>query len=193
MYGKLNITENHLRTLTLFTRGFKKSLYIREVNRELNISPRTAQLILESIEKKGILKSELKGKIRIYELKNNWKTRQYLLLTEQYKLLTFTKKHQIIKEIIEKIEPTIKGTGLIFGSYAKGQETKESDLDILIIGKHDQEKTEEISKQFNIDISIKEYTTKKFTEKYAKDYLIREALDNHVVIKGTEDLLKVVL
>ncbi|MCX6710529.1 MAG: hypothetical protein NTZ02_00385 [Candidatus Woesearchaeota archaeon] len=49
MYNKLNITENHLQALSLFTNGFEREYYIREVGKLLRISPRTAQLILEDL------------------------------------------------------------------------------------------------------------------------------------------------
>ena len=63
MYNLLNnnlrITENHLKVLSLFTSGYNKSLYIREVNRMLELSPRTAQLTLDYLESKGVLHSTM--------------------------------------------------------------------------------------------------------------------------------------
>ncbi len=64
MYEKINITENHLNILSLFTRGFDSAYYIREVEKILKISHRTAQLILEDLEKKAVLGSKTRGKIR---------------------------------------------------------------------------------------------------------------------------------
>ena len=64
MYNKINITENHLQVLLLFTDGFDREYYIREVERLLKISPRTAQLILEDLEAKGILEPKTRGKIK---------------------------------------------------------------------------------------------------------------------------------
>ena len=55
MYKKVNITENHFRILSLFSNGFDREYYIREVQRLLKISPRTSQLILADLEKKAIL------------------------------------------------------------------------------------------------------------------------------------------
>jgi hypothetical protein len=69
MYEKLNITENHLRVLSLFTAGFEREYYIREVQKLLKISPRTAQLALAYLENSNVLESKLKGKIRAYRLK----------------------------------------------------------------------------------------------------------------------------
>ena len=66
MYNKINITENGLQIISLFTNGFDREYYIREVEKLLKISPRTAQLILEDLENKGIIESKVKGKIKLY-------------------------------------------------------------------------------------------------------------------------------
>ena len=72
MYDKINITENGLQIIALFTNGFDSEYYIREVEKLLKISPRTAQLILEDLEDKGIIESKIKGKIKLYKLKKNY-------------------------------------------------------------------------------------------------------------------------
>ena len=139
MYDKLNITENHLQAISLFTNGFNREYYIREVQKLLKISPRTSQLILNDLEDKGILESKTKGKIRTYKIKSNSLSKKYIILVEQYKAIAFFEKNQIVKELIEKITPFIEGIGIIFGSYAKGIAEKESDLDIFVIGKYNKE------------------------------------------------------
>lgn len=83
MYEKINITENTLQVLSLFTNDFRKEYYIREVEKLLKISPRTAQLILEELENKGVLESKIKGKIRIFKLNPNVFTKRYLTFVEQ--------------------------------------------------------------------------------------------------------------
>ena len=64
MYKKIRITENTLQVLSLFTNDFNREYYIREVKKLLKISPRTAQLILEDLEDKGVIESKTKGKIK---------------------------------------------------------------------------------------------------------------------------------
>ena len=119
MYEKLNITENHLQIMTLFTQGFNKEYYIREVQKKLNLSPRTAQLILENLEKKAVLESKIKGKIRLYKLKKTKLAQQFLMFTEIYKRVCFMSENGMMREIIGKVIPNIDGIGLLFGSYVK--------------------------------------------------------------------------
>ena len=124
MYNKINITENNLQVLSLFTNGFDREYYIREVEKLLEISPRTAQLILEDLENKGIVESKTRGKIKSYKLRMNELSKRYLTFVEQYKTISFMKKNLLVKEVIEKISPFVYGIGIIFGSYAKATSIK---------------------------------------------------------------------
>src|SRR3989344_985654 len=162
MYEKIKITENTLQVLSLFTNDFSSEYYIREVEKLLKISPRTAQLILEDLENKGIIESKTKGKIKIYKLNPSEFTKKYILLVEQYKAIAFLEKRLLIKEIIEKITPYIKGIGIIFGSYVKGLEKEGSDLDIFIAGDYNHDELKKVSRNLGIEISAKCYPIKTF-------------------------------
>jgi uncharacterized protein len=87
MYNKLNITENHLRILVLFSGNSEQDYYIREISSILKISPRTSQLILQDLEKKGILESKIRGKIKIYKITKEERTQKYLQLAKDYQNL----------------------------------------------------------------------------------------------------------
>ena len=193
MYDKLNITENHLQVLLLFTNGFNREYYIREVQKLLKISPRTSQLILNDLENKGILESKTKGKIKDYTIKRNSLSQRYIIFSEQYKAIAFLEKKLIIKEIIEKINPFIEGIGIIFGSYAKDIAKKDSDLDIFVIGKYNKEKIKKVSKTYGIEISIKCYPLKTFEKNLANDILLKEILKNHIIFLNAEQFIKMVL
>ena len=193
MYKKLNITENHIQALVLFTNGFYTDYYIREVQKLLGISPRTAQLVLEKLETKGILESKTRGKIKSYTLKKNSTSQRYLTFAEQYKALTFFERNHLLNEVLDKIRPFIKGIGVIFGSYAKGTATKDSDIDLFIAGTHDAEKIKQISKTYKIEISIKCYPQKTFEKGIRTDFLTKEILKNHIIFFGAEDFMQAVL
>lgn len=186
MYKKLNITENHLQVLSLFTKGYDKSYYIREVQQILKISPRTAQLILEDLEDKAVIESQIKGKIKTYKIKKNMIAKEYFIMAEQHKKISFLERHDLIREVMTKITHFIDGIAVIFGSYAKGTEKKDSDLDIFIAGYCDKNKIREISKLYGIEINIKRYSMRDFKKHLKNDILLREILDNHIIILNTE-------
>ncbi|MBU0471063.1 MAG: hypothetical protein KKF65_00435, partial [Nanoarchaeota archaeon] len=60
------VNDIDLKILSLFTKGYDKYYYIREVEKLLGVSSRTALVTLAKLEKKGILESKTKGKIKIY-------------------------------------------------------------------------------------------------------------------------------
>ncbi len=96
-----------------------------------------------------------------------------------YKSNKFLSKYKFLRELFSSIQNDKKiKFACIFGSYSKGNETKNSDVDIYI-------ETE--------DLTLKKKYSKmdsKFSVKIGKwdsaNYLIREILDNNVLIKGGE-------
>ena len=180
------MTENTLQVLALFTNDFNREYYVREVEKLLKISPRTAQLILEDLEDKGIIESKVRGKIKTFKLNPSEFTKRYLVFVEQYKVIAFLEKKLLIKEIIEKIAPHVKGIGIIFGSYAKGLEKKGSDLDIFVAGEYNDEEVKKVSKNLGIEISVKCYPPKIFEKSLTKDILLKEVLKNHVIFLNAE-------
>ena len=99
----------------------------------------------------------------------------------------------MIKEIVEKITPNIKGIGIIFGSYAKGIEKKESDLDIFVAGNYNKEEIKRVSKNLGIEISIKCYPMNTFKKNINKDILLKEILKNHIVFVNVNQFIQNVL
>ncbi|MFH1376425.1 MAG: hypothetical protein ABIH25_02205 [Candidatus Woesearchaeota archaeon] len=192
MYEKIRITENTLQVLALFTNDFSREYYVREVEKLLKISPRTSQLILEDLEDKGIIESKIRGKIKTFKLNPSEFTKRYLVFVEQYKTIAFLEKRLLIKEIIEKITPHIKGIGIIFGSYVKRLEKDGSDLDVFVAGDYNKDEIKKVSKNLGIEISVKCYPIKTFEKNLTKDILLKEVLKNHVVFVNVEQFIQVV-
>lgn len=191
MYEKLGVTENHLQVLCLFTSGFDREYYVREVQKLLNISPRTAQLALGDLEKKTVLESRTRGKIRAYKIKKSGIGKQYLVFAEQYKRISFLEANGVVREIVLKIAPHIMGIAFIFGSFAKRTQKKESDLDIFVAGDYDKDEIDRVSGIYGVKISIKAYPLHIFKRELRKDALIKEVIGNHVIIKGTDEAVDV--
>ena len=99
----------------------------------------------------------------------------------------------MIKEICEKITPWTKGVVVLFGSYVKGTQKETSDLDIFVAGTYNREKVDRISKLYGITLSIKNYPTKIFKREIKKDIMLREILNDHVLVSGSEEFIEAVL
>ena len=184
------IGENQLKILELFTRGFNKIYYVREIATILKIGPRTAQLNLEALEMAGILESITKGKIKNYSLRTNALTKEYLKLTEMHKYIRFLEKDRRIKEVILAIKSHMAGIGLVFGSYAKNREKNDSDLDVFVIGTYSRKEIEKLSELYALKITVKNYPLNLFIKEMHKDFLIKEILDNHIIFQGIEEFIE---
>ena len=188
MVIKVNNTD--LKVLSLFTKGYDKEYYIREVEKLLDVSSRTAFVTLAKLEKKGILESQTKGNIKIYAIRKSTLSREFLLLTEQYKKIQFLEENHLIKEVLEKADEYMQGMVLIFGSYAKGIQKDDSDLDLFIVGTVDEDRIKDIGNKYGIDINIKSYPMKIFEEEIHDDILLKEIAGNHILMKDAEGFVR---
>ena len=186
MSKKLDITENHLMVLSLFTRGYDNEYYVREVCRHLPMSHGTAQSVLHSLEKKNVLESGTKGKIRLFRLTNSTEAAQYCKFCELYKRLIFISEQGYAGEILERMDQYIDGMYAVFGSYAKGSAHEHSDLDLLIVGSYDREKTEKTAALFGLKIHVQNYETNAFESNLKTDPLLREMMKDHVIFGDVE-------
>ena len=188
MITKVNNID--LRVLSLFTKGYNKELYIREVGKLLGISSRTALVTLDKLEKRGILESKTRGKIKVYTIKKTGISKEYFLFTEQYKKIHFLEKNYLIKEVIEKLDDVFEGIVVLFGSYAKGIQNEDSDLDLFIVGKHKEDKIKGVGHKYGIEINIKSYPMDIFEKEIREDILLKEVVENHLLINDAEGFVR---
>ena len=186
MSKKLDITEHHLMVLSLFTRGYDSEYYIREVCRHLPMSHGTAQSVLHSLEKRNVLASVTKGKTRLFRLTNSTEASQYCKFCELYKRLIFISEQIYAGEILERMHQYIDGMYAVFGSYAKGSAQEDSDLDLLIVGTYDREKTDKTAALFGMEINIQNYEKCAFESNIKTDPLLREIMKDHVIFGNVE-------
>ena len=169
-----------------FLRDYSVRLTGSFIAKKKRLNQKTVANYLNELEKEQILKSEIEGRNKYYYL--NFDDREiiknFILAIEHLRTIDFYKKNILIKEIVEKVLPHIKGIALIFGSYAKNLQKQDSDLDILVIGKADEREISKISEMYNKEISLKVYSRLK------KDTLTREALKDHIIIKNPEQLIE---
>ena len=63
---------------------------------------------------------------------------EIFILAEKFKLGKFIQEHNELKGFLLTLKDTLNSDfSLIFGSYASGEETKNSDLDLLIVSSND--------------------------------------------------------
>ena len=193
MSKKLDISGNDLWVLSLFTEGYSREYYIREISTFLPISHGTAQSTLERLEKKLVLSSNLRGKTRIFRIKPGEMAIQYFILAEQYKKISFMEEKPYATEVLNRIHPFIEGISLLFGSYAKGTDMEDSDLDLLVAGHYHEREIKKIGKKYNIDINIRTFPEQVFEGIDPQDALLIEAKKHHIIWKNAEAFVRAVI
>jgi len=123
-----------LDVLLIYTKGYDQHLYASEIARKLKIPQKTVARKLENIQKKYLLSYERVGKNKHYFLNLDRESSFVLLqILENYKELLFLMKNSKLSLFINEI--CSENSIILFGSYAKGLEKKDSDVDMVIIGK----------------------------------------------------------
>lgn len=152
-----------------------------------NLNQKTVANYLQKLEKEHILTSTIQGKNKIYLFNLENQIMDFILAIEHLKTFHFYQKNSFIKEVAMKLKAATKGTLIIFGSYAKNTHKKDSDLDIYILGKANEEKIDSIATLYNIDIHPKIYS------KFTPDILTKEVIKHHIIVKNAEPFIQEML
>ncbi|MEK6819235.1 MAG: nucleotidyltransferase domain-containing protein [Nanoarchaeota archaeon] len=158
----------------------KNNVHLREIARSLNESHSTVLRKISELQKENILDYKKEGKNKIFFIKNNLKSRNYVYSAEINKLNKILKKHPELAIIFEDIKKNFrKGMIILFGSYAKGIPKSDSDIDIYLETNNNNIKNniKEINSKLNVKIG-------KFD---TGSLLIKEIIKNHIIIRGLEN------
>ncbi|MDK2974614.1 MAG: uncharacterized protein PWP08_985 [Methanofollis sp.] len=179
--------------LALFSSGYDREYYIREICNHLPVSHGTAQTILTRLEDKRVLASSQRGRTRLFRIKPGEISIHYFMMTEIYKKIVFMEEKPYISEFLNKVSDFTRGTTVLFGSYAKGTDTGESDIDIFIAGSYDEQEVTKLGKMYDVDVNVKAYPATAFDAKGRSDPLVIEVKKHHIVWKNTESFVRDVI
>lgn len=191
MLEEYNINQTTLKIIGLYLDDYKKSLHLREISRETEIDVKAIQLQLKKLEKINVFSSTIRGRNKDYLLNlNNVTTKYYLVMAEVFVCIIYLKRNFLIKKIVEEIDNKIHDPLILFGSFAKGTHTKESDVDILIISnkKINTSSIIEATNMVGRKISLKSTSRQQFLYGLRNnDPLIKEIVSNHIILKGADE------
>lgn len=151
--------------------------HIRGIAKKLHINHMMIVRKMKELLKMNVVDFDKKGRNQVYFIKDSPEAREFVLMTEHYKLVKLLGKYPFLRDFIEKIQKDKKlRLVLIFGSYAKETADKNSDVDIFI-GTLDREIKEKYSNDSKFSVKI---------GKLGKDNLSKEIEKNHIILKGGE-------
>ena len=141
------LSELGLAAIEEFLGNYTGSFTGSDIARKKSLNQKSVSNALNKLEVEGFLKSKTVGKNKEFSLNlDNMETvKNFIVAAEHIRTANFLKKQALIKEIILKIGPAFNGIVIIFGSYAKGTQKKDSDLDIFIAGAYDRDKIYKVS------------------------------------------------
>ncbi|MFH1064824.1 MAG: nucleotidyltransferase domain-containing protein [Candidatus Woesearchaeota archaeon] len=128
--------SNLWNTVALFFINPTKEQYLMEMSREINLAHTSLKKNLIELVKQGIVKETLQKKRgRIFPLyKADLDSKEYRKYKKIYNITSLLESG-----LVEFIEDRLMPTAIVvFGSYQKGEDTEESDIDIFVGCKRDE-------------------------------------------------------
>jgi len=158
-----------------------KEIHVKELARQLKVSPQTANYYLKFYKKEGILKERRKGNLLLYSLMDNSLTRQLKIVYILDILFDFSKNFCKENNITSLV---------LYGSHASGTYDENSDIDLLVISQNKKLKLEEIKrleKRLKKEVKIEVFSLGEWRSlKNKKDKFIQSLLSNYILLYGAE-------
>ena len=178
MYQKRN--NRQLEILFLLRGNYKREFYLREISKLTKIPLKTTQNLLKELEESRILQSKIHGKNKYFSLNlGNIQTKLFMLHTELYTTAQFLEKYTQFKTFLKELKTN--NTIIIFGSFAKFNANKNSDVDLLLIGKKEKLPSHILPNKIHL-INLAEINFIKALEK--QEPFIKEIQENHIILNN---------
>ncbi|MBN1377102.1 nucleotidyltransferase domain-containing protein [Candidatus Woesearchaeota archaeon] len=190
------LNNKRIKTIEPFLKNYNIKLTGSEIAKKQDLNQKSVSLFLRELEKNNILKKTTQGKNKLYclNIEDIMITKSFISAVENIRTMNFYKEKPLIKEICKKIKKYNKGIMLIFGSYAKRKEKEDSDLDVLIAGKYNKKQIKKISKIYQIEINVKNYSPEDFCKLLKEsDFLAEEVIKDHIIVNNTDGFISVLL
>jgi predicted nucleotidyltransferase len=186
---KLFSSKVRVKLLDAFLSSPNARFYVREIERKIGEDIQNIHKELKNLEALGLLRGEIQGNQKYYSANEG-----FFLYPELKSIIFKTIGIQgLLKEALSKMKGI--DAAFIYGSYAAGKESEESDVDILIIGRPDMTELNEVvsdlEDKLDRDINYMSFDRSEFEKrKRDKDAFITDVLEGKkLMLKGTEDAI----
>jgi len=152
---------------------------LREIIRRTRLSPNYVSNHINLLTAKEVLredKLEKNGRVYLRRFFINFKSnlaKNIFMLVKEERKETFFEKYPELRPVFNQIIKEIKNIDfiLVYGSYSRLAAEKDSDIDIMIVGKiKNNEKIREILVSLNIEVSINIETLDKFRKRFHDEF-----------------------
>lgn len=193
-----NIMENkhNVKILQFLLSNKKKDFTIREIAKETSMDYKAAYITLQELIEDGTVYAKKAGQSTLCSI--NTKTFNTII----FKAEDARKKELLKNKNIASLYSYFKDIKipffilLVFGSYAKKQERRKSDIDLLLITDREAIKKEihEKIKLIPLDIHLIDFSAKEFLSmlKTTEFTVGKEAFYNNIILFGIEDYYRLI-
>lgn len=174
--------------LKLLVMNPAEEVHLNDLARKTGLAPSTVAKETPLLLSLGLIERRQQGNLVLYRINKDG------VIYDELKRIFM--KYEFLDQVIQQELPGGIDYALIYGSYAKGKEEARSDLDLLVIGKVDQDKMlqsiSEAERKIGREINYNLWSTKEFQEKAKnKIPLLKEILKTPVImIVGDEGEFK---
>ncbi len=181
--------------LALYRTDYSRSLHVREIARLLIGSHVTLIPYLKRLEEGRILVSAMVGRNKEYRLNpDNLIVLHQMAISERLVAVDYLGKHFLIKKVAELLLGLdLTGTLVLFGSFAKGNASDTSDLDLFYLGalsEKQKSRIREIGRTYGREINVKTATVESFRSGLRTgDNLVKEIVRNHIILQNPDLLV----
>lgn len=161
----------------------KNGLTIKNLAENIKTDYKNTYTAVDFLFNDGIIKKEKIGNYNVCKL--NYKNNDTISYLKWHNLVTkindFKRKHNVEYDIIAEAIDTLKKEDpfficLVFGSYAKNEEKKDSDIDILFLGHVNKPEFKSILNKVNVPYQKKFHVVEQYIHDFIKDLRNKEKL-----------------
>jgi DNA-binding transcriptional ArsR family regulator len=187
-----NITEKQVDMLLPFTNKYSGKLSATELARENKLPQQTVSRHMNNLAKNNLIEYETKGKNKLFYFNLKKQTTKIILkIIENKKALRFQIKLKKISIIIDELT-TVCESLIIFGSYASMSFNKDSDMDIIVLGKYNKEEINKIKQRQSIKVNEHYISYSEFSNLLNKrNTLSIEILKNHIIFGNVSKISEI--
>ncbi len=191
MLEKLFTSKTRVRILGLLIFNPEKQFYLREISRKIKITPIYVKKELKNLKELNLVLESKKGNMSFFQI-----NRKSPIFNELKSI--FLKVEYFRDMMINSMKRLKIDFAFIFGSFAKGTETEESDIDLFVIGDVKEDRLlkiiEPIEKQTGREINYILWKKSLFLKRAKKHHLINEIAKNPVImLVGDENELRKII
>lgn len=171
------------RILAVFLKEPYREFYLREVASHAKVSVSTVKAYLDSLVRDEFLLRSKRANLALF--KANIENAAF----RHFKIAYFLRR---VGPLIEHLKQNYENSSIIlYGSCARGEDDKDSDIDLLIIGRAGIVELTDFERKFNRTITLAVFTYQDWEEKAKQDEAFYESIiADGLVIQGNLPVIR---